>query len=278
LLCGNTVIWKPADYASASARALFDLITRGSGLPAGVLNLVLADGEQTFAGLKQALAEGCLDKIGFTGSSAVGARIGELAGRHLQSPCLELGGKNPMVVTPSADIDLAVSAALFSGFGTAGQRCTSLGTVIVQEDIAEEFTVRLDKAVRSAPVGDPFADVVYGPMLNQRFAERFEEYLTWIEPHHRLLGSAGTGRIRRRPRSGTLLPPGGGGGRARRRHAVRGGDVRPAHRPDYLPGTRRGNQAGQRPRLRPVVVDLHARPGRCLPVPARHLRRHGQRQ
>ncbi len=211
LLCGNAVIWKPADYASASARALFDLITRGGGLPAGVLNLVLADGEQTFAGLERALAEGCLDKIGFTGSSTVGARIGELAGRHLQSPCLELGGKNPMVVTPSADLELAVSAALFSGFGTAGQRCTSLGTVIVHEDVAEEFTLRLDKAVRTAAVGEPFADVVYGPMLNQRFAERFEEYLTWIQPHHRLLGSDGTGRITaQNPRSGFAGDPGAG--------------------------------------------------------------------
>lgn len=211
LLCGNAVVWKPADYAAASARALFDLITRGGGLPDGVLNLVLADGEQTFAGLGQALATGCLDKIGFTGSSAVGARIGELAGRYLQSPCLELGGKNPMVVTPSADIDLAVSAALFSGFGTAGQRCTSLGTVIVHEDVADRFTGRLDEAVRNAPVGDPFADVVYGPMLSQRFADRFEDYLTWIEPHHRLLGSAGTGRITaQNPRPGFVGDPAAG--------------------------------------------------------------------
>jgi alpha-ketoglutaric semialdehyde dehydrogenase len=208
LLCGNAVVWKPADYASSSARALFDLITRGGGLPDGVLNLVIADGEQTFAGLERALGEGCLDKIGFTGSSAVGARIGELAGRHLQSPCLELGGKNPMVVAPSADVDLAVSAALFSGFGTAGQRCTSLGTVLVHEDIAEEFTARFDKAVRDAPVGDPFADVVYGPMLSARFAKRFEEYLGWIGPHHRLRGSAGVGRITaQNPRAGFVGDP-----------------------------------------------------------------------
>ena len=208
LLCGNTVIWKPADYAAASARALFELLTRGGGLPPGVLNLVVADGEQTFAGLQQALAGGCVDKIGFTGSSPVGARIGELAGRHLQSPCLELGGKNPMVITPSADIDLAVSAALFSGFGTAGQRCTSLGTVIVHQDIAEEFTSKLDKAVRQAPVGDPSADVIYGPMLNQRFAGRFEQYLTWIQPHHKVLGSSATGRITaHNPREGFTGDP-----------------------------------------------------------------------
>ncbi len=211
LLCGNSVVWKPAEYAAASARALFDLLVRGGGLPDGVLNLVLADGDETFAGLERALGDGCLDKIGFTGSSAVGARIGELAGRHLQQACLELGGKNPMVVTPSADVDLAVSAALFSGFGTAGQRCTSLGTVIVHEGVQEEFRAKFDDAVRQAPVGDPFSDVVYGPMLSARFASRFEEYLGWIRPHHKLLGSAGTGRITaQNPRDGFIGDPDAG--------------------------------------------------------------------
>src|SRR5215470_1586500 len=195
LLCGNSVIWKPAEYAAASARALFELVVRGGGLPDGVLNLVLADGDQTFAGLELALGEGCVDKVGFTGSTKVGARIGELTGRHLQSACLELGGKNPMVVTPSADLDLAVAAALFSGFGTAGQRCTSLGTVIVHEGVQEEFTAKFDDAVRQAPVGDPFSDVLYGPMMDQKFADRFEEYLGWIEPYHSVLGSTATGRI-----------------------------------------------------------------------------------
>ncbi len=92
-----------------------------------------------------------MDQVGFTGSSRVGARIGELTGRHLQSACLELGGTNPMVVTPSADIDLAVQAALFSGFGTAGQRRTSLGTVIVHGAVREEFTT--SGAEAHLPVG-----------------------------------------------------------------------------------------------------------------------------
>ena len=130
LVTGNTVVWKPAEYAAASAMALYELL-QAAGLPAGVLNIVFADGPATFAGLERALQAGTLDKIGFTGSTAVGALIGELAGRHLQSPCLELGGKNPMVVTPNADLQLAVEGALFSGFGPAGRRCTSLGTVIV---------------------------------------------------------------------------------------------------------------------------------------------------
>jgi alpha-ketoglutaric semialdehyde dehydrogenase len=211
LLCGNAVVWKPAEYSPACGAALFDLFVRGGGLPDGVLNLVLAEGEPTFAGLEQALGDGLVDKIGFTGSSAVGARIGELAGRHLQSACLELGGKNPMVVAPSADLDLAVEAALFSGFGTAGQRCTSLGTVIVHESVHDDFVARFDAATRQAVVGDPAGDVLFGPMLDQRFADRFEEYLGWIQPHHRVLGSPGTGRITAdRPRPGFAGDPAAG--------------------------------------------------------------------
>jgi acyl-CoA reductase-like NAD-dependent aldehyde dehydrogenase len=183
------------------------LIVRGGGLPDGVLNLVLTDGQATYAGLDLALAEGYVDKVGFTGSSAVGAQIGALTGRHLQSPCLELGGKNPMVITPSAELDLAVEAAMFSGFGTAGQRCTSLGTVLVQESVHDDFVARFDKAIR----GMPFGDVVYGPMLDERFAARFEDYLGWIKPHHRVLGSTGAGRITAgNPRAGFSGDPGSG--------------------------------------------------------------------
>ena len=211
LLCGNAVVWKPADYSPACGAALFDLFVRGGGLPGGVLNLVLADGEATFAGLERALEEGLVDKVGFTGSSAVGSRIGELTGRHLQSACLELGGKNPMVVTPSAELDLAAEAALFSGFGTAGQRCTSLGTVIVHESVHDDFIARFDKATRQATIGDPFGDVVFGPMLDEKFAQRFEDFLGWIQPHHSVLGSTTTGRITAaNPREGFTGDPDAG--------------------------------------------------------------------
>jgi alpha-ketoglutaric semialdehyde dehydrogenase len=210
LVCGNTVVWKPAEYAAASAMALFELI-QAAGLPDGVLNIVFAQGPATFDGLDQALQAGTLDKIGFTGSTAVGARIGELAGRHLQSPCLELGGKNPMVVTPDADLELAVEGALFSGFGTAGQRCTSLGTVIVHESVHDEFLAQFAAAVSAAAVGDPTADVLYGPMLDEKFATRFEEYLGWIQPYHKILGSSAVGRIsRENPRAGFIGDPDGG--------------------------------------------------------------------
>jgi aldehyde dehydrogenase (NAD+) len=148
LLCGNAVVWKPAEYAAALGDALQRLFVAG-GLPDGVLNTVHADGPATFEGLDKALQAGLVNKIGFTGSSEVGVRIGELAGRHLQNACLELGGKNPLVVMPDADLDLAAEGALFSGFGTAGQRCTSLGVAIVHDDVYDAFLERFLARVES---------------------------------------------------------------------------------------------------------------------------------
>src|SRR3954447_18884211 len=207
ILCGNAVVWKPAEYAAALGDALAKLFLAG-GVPAGVLNLVQASGEETFKGLEQSLQEGLVDKVGFTGSSAVGSKVGELCGRHLQSPCLELGGKNPMVVMDDANVPLAVEGALFGGFGTAGQRCTSLGTAIVEESVHDEFVRRFGAAVRAAAVGDPTRDVVMGPLLAPHFADRYEDYLGWIGDHHRVLGSTGVGRIGAdNPRSGFVGDP-----------------------------------------------------------------------
>jgi len=190
LLCGNTCVWKPAPYAAACAEALTAMFVHG-GLPPGVLTLAHADGASTFAGLSVALDARLVDKVGFTGSTEVGRAIGELCGRHLQSPCLELGGKNPMVVAGDANLDLAVEGALFAGFGTAGQRCTSLGTAIVHESVYADFLSRLLGAVAAAPLGDPTRDVLYGPLLDARFAEGFEKHLGWIGPHHRVHGPIG---------------------------------------------------------------------------------------
>ncbi|WP_309114575.1 aldehyde dehydrogenase family protein [Saccharothrix sp.] len=207
LLCGNTVVWKPAEYSAASARAFYDIFA-ASSLPEGVLNIVFAEGSETFRGLESALQERLVDKVGFTGSSEVGALIGALCGRHLQSPCLELGGKNPMVVTEDADLDLAVQGALFSGFGTGGQRCTSLGTAIVHESVHDEFLRRFAAATEAAVVGNPFGDVLYGPMLDGKFAASYEEYLGWVRDHHTTHGSTGVGRITStNPRKGFLGDP-----------------------------------------------------------------------
>jgi alpha-ketoglutaric semialdehyde dehydrogenase len=210
LLCGNAVVWKPAEYAAACGQAMYELFV-AAGLPDGVLQLVQADGVTTYHALAAALGERLVDKVGFTGSTAVGERIGELCGRHLQSPCLELGGKNPMVVTASADLSLAVEGALFGGFGTAGQRCTSLGTVLVHSSVHDSFVDALGQAVSAAPIGDPRENVLYGPLLSDTFAQRYESYLDWIAPAHRILGSSAVGRISASaPREGFVGDPAAG--------------------------------------------------------------------
>jgi acyl-CoA reductase-like NAD-dependent aldehyde dehydrogenase len=206
-LCGNAVVWKPAEYTPAIADAFARLI-RHSGLPEGILQVVYADGPTTYAAIEAALEEGLVDKVGFTGSSAVGRELGALCGRHLQSPCLELGGKNPLVVMPDADLDLAVEGCLFSGFGTAGQRCTSLGTAWVHAEIHDEFLARFRAAVEAAVIGDPGEDVLYGPMISRRFYVQFLGWLELVEDHHQVFGSTGTGRItRQNPRRGFLGDP-----------------------------------------------------------------------
>jgi alpha-ketoglutaric semialdehyde dehydrogenase len=110
ITCGNAVVWKPAEYSPAIGDALAQLFIHG-GLPDGVLNVVQAEGPVAFQGLEKALDEGLVDKVGFTGSSEVGQKIGELCGRHLQSPCLELGGKNPLVVMPTSRCTTSSSPA-----------------------------------------------------------------------------------------------------------------------------------------------------------------------
>jgi aldehyde dehydrogenase (NAD+) len=208
LLCGNTVVWKPAEYSAVVSDAFYEIFAH-SGVPAGVFNVVYADGPDTFTGLEQALQAGLINKVGFTGSTAVGTRIGELCGRHLQTPCLELGGKNPMVITEDADLDLAVEGALFSGFGTAGQRCTSLGTAIVHRSVHDEFLDRFGRAVAAAAMGDPTQDVLFGPLLDEKFAAGFEKSLGWIGAHHRVIGA--TGRVTAdHPRAGFVGDPSAG--------------------------------------------------------------------
>src|SRR5258708_12639406 len=96
--------------------------------------------------------------------------MGGSPGRPLQAACLELGGKNPMVGTANADIDLAVEGALFGGFGTAGQRCTSLGTVIFHEAVHADFLTRFAGATAAAAVAHPFGNPLHLPTLTPTFA------------------------------------------------------------------------------------------------------------
>ncbi len=174
LLCGNSVVWKPSDDAPGVATLFAALWTR-AGLPDGVLNVIHGGGKDS-AGefLLREVDAGTVDKISFTGSTAVGRQVGEVCGRNLQVPSLELGGKNPLVILADADLDLAIEGALWGSFGTAGQRCTSTGNIIVDRRIMPEVRSQLVARATMLTLGDPMDESVdYGPFINQRFAERW---------------------------------------------------------------------------------------------------------
>lgn len=181
LVTGNTIVWKPSEDSPACSYALAKII-QGAGLPAGVFNIVFGGGKDA-AGqyLIELMDEGLIDKMAFTGSTEVGRQVGAAAGRNLQHPTLELGGKNPFVVMRDADLDNAVQGAIFSAFGTGGQRCTSAGNIIIDEPVYDEFKERFLAAVRDIKIGDPnkVDGVLYGPFINQRFHDRWVEHYDW---------------------------------------------------------------------------------------------------
>jgi len=195
LLCGNTCVWKPSEDTPETSFAFYKLLI-AAGVPKGVFNVVFGTGQTTGAALVELVDEGCIDKVGFTGSTEVGRRIGEICGRNLQSPCLELGGKNPMVVTPDANLEAALHGALWAAFGTAGQRCTSLGNLILHESIKDKFSEMLIEKVAELKVGNPkSSDIFYGPMISEKFMKtHLNNIETLVEPHHKLL-TVKNGRI-----------------------------------------------------------------------------------
>jgi alpha-ketoglutaric semialdehyde dehydrogenase len=176
LLAGNVVVWKPSDDAPGTAALFFELLRR-AGVPSGVVNVVHGGGAGS-AGefLLDAVEAGLLDKISFTGSTAVGRKIGEVCGRRLQVPSLELGGKNPLVVLADADLELAVDGALWASYGTAGQRCTSAGNLIVDRRVMPAFRERFVRRAAALRIGDPLDERVdYGPLINERFSQKWVE-------------------------------------------------------------------------------------------------------
>ena len=174
IMCGNTCVWKsPQDSPLLSF--MLTRIMHEAGLPNGVINLIHGKGSGAGQFLVDSAEEGLLNKISFTGSTSVGKMIGEVCGRNLVSCSLELGGKNPLVVMPSANIDNAVEGAYWAAFGTAGQRCTSLGNLIIHEDVYDEFMTKFMSKVEETRIGDSLRndDVLYGPMLSEKYASDF---------------------------------------------------------------------------------------------------------
>jgi alpha-ketoglutaric semialdehyde dehydrogenase len=154
LMGGNTVVLKPASL-TPRAGLLFTELLAASGLPPGVVNCVTGGGSAVGTAL---VGDARIKAISFTGSTAVGKSIQLAAARNLTPTQLELGGKNPAIVLPDADLDVAVPEIVKGAFACSGQWCTSTSRVIVLEEIAAQLTERLLAAVRALAVGDGAAD------------------------------------------------------------------------------------------------------------------------
>lgn len=188
LVCGNTCVWKPSED-TPNLSLIFTEMLYAAGVPKDAFHVVFGTGPDTGSKLISLVDQGLIDKVGFTGSTAVGRQIGEICGRNLQTPCLELGGKNPLVVMPDADLDLVAHAAVWAGLGTAGQRCTSLGNLIVHHSIKETLLGKILKGVSSLKMGDPSDESnQYGPLIGDRFLKKHLQNLeTLIKPHHKII-------------------------------------------------------------------------------------------
>jgi acyl-CoA reductase-like NAD-dependent aldehyde dehydrogenase len=162
LLCGNAAVLKAAEDTPLSAWA-FGRIAREAGVPPGVLNVVHGLGEEAGAPLVESRD---VDLVSFTGSTAVGRWIARVAGERLAKVCLELGGKNPLVVCDDAAVDGAVEAAVLSAFSNAGQRCAAGSRIIVFDAVYDEFKRRLLSRVERVRVGTGDDDD-FGPVISQ---------------------------------------------------------------------------------------------------------------
>ena len=168
LVCGDTVVWKPSELTPLTAIACQALIERACadvGAPPEVSRLVQGGreiGEKLVDDPRVAL-------VSATGSVRMGREVGPRVAARFGKALLELGGNNAAIVTPSADLDLAVRAIVFSAAGTAGQRCTTLRRVIAHTSIAEELCRRVAAAYASLPIGDPSAEGnLVGPLIHAR--------------------------------------------------------------------------------------------------------------
>jgi aldehyde dehydrogenase (NAD+) len=172
LVCGDPVVWKPSELTPLTAIAVQKIVNRvlePAGL-AGLLNLIIGGREIG----ERLAADSRLPLISATGSCAMGHSVARTVAGRMGRSLLELGGNNGLILTPSADLDLALRAVLFAAVGTAGQRCTTLRRLILHESLAESFVARLAGVYKSIQPGDPWEDgVLLGPLIRERSVEQF---------------------------------------------------------------------------------------------------------
>jgi L-aminoadipate-semialdehyde dehydrogenase len=177
-VCGDPVVWKPSEKTPLCAVACQLLVQRtlaeAGDVPPAISCLVLGGREVG----QRVSASPALPLVSATGSVPMGRAVAATVAQRLGRSLLELGGNNAMIVTPSADLDLAVRSIVFAAVGTCGQRCTTLRRVIVHESIADALRNRLLEVYARLPIGDPTAEgTLVGPLIDERAAEAMEAAL-----------------------------------------------------------------------------------------------------
>lgn len=178
LVCGNAMLFKPSEKAPLCALACQAVVDKALDsmpeIPRGISSVIIGDHE---IGQKIA-ADKRFPLVSATGSTAMGKHVSKTVGARLGRSLLELGGNNAMIVSDTADLDLALRAIVFAAAGTAGQRCTTLRRVIAHQSIRDELIERLKKSYASLPVGDPaVAGTLVGPLIDQQSFEAMQAAL-----------------------------------------------------------------------------------------------------
>jgi aldehyde dehydrogenase (NAD+) len=178
-VCGNSVVWKPSEKTPLTALVTHALFKRcmarlGSDAPSGLAQIVIGDHRCGTVLVDDAR----VSLISATGSTRMGRAVAERCARRIARTLLELGGNNAMIIAPSADLDMAVRAIVFSAVGTAGQRCTSLRRLFVHESIREKLVERLKQAYLSLRVGNPLqTGTLVGPLIDEAAFDAMQKAL-----------------------------------------------------------------------------------------------------
>ena len=181
LVCGNTVIWKPSEktpMCGLACQLLFQQVLKSNKLPEGICSLINGDAEVG----NWLTSDTNVPLISATGSTRMGKIVAQTVAARLGKTILELGGNNAIVVTPSADLSMVLTGALFGAVGTCGQRCTSTRRLIIHDSIYEDVKKRLTKAYKQIKIGNPLDPANHvGPLIDTAAVDMYTEALKQIE-------------------------------------------------------------------------------------------------
>lgn len=179
-ICGNAVVWKPSPKTPLTGLAVQNIcnkVLKDHGYP-GIFSMFVGDNDLA----QQFVKDERINLLSFTGSSAVGRKVGEMVAERMGKSLLELGGNNAIIVDETADMELVVPAIVFGAVGTAGQRCTTTRRIIVHESLHDDLVEKLANAYKQVRIGDPLdADTLMGPLIDADSVKRYETMIESIK-------------------------------------------------------------------------------------------------